>query len=196
MTLALGALVIGAGTAVTVQSLVIRRTVKAQFNERWRRVHLLDRFEQDVRSLVTWIPDAGQVVLLPDNDNELVRLILLDDVDDPATSMRRRLPARVSYRLALDPENTQRQRLIRHSEPLVEGYAPHEEILAEPIVEARVDAYPRDPWSAGPEEKTPQDLLPLALRITCIWSDEDSAPAVRTTLVQADHEITSKKERK
>ena len=197
LALTLGTLVIGVSTTVALQSVAMRRDVAHRLEERAERRGVLVRFETDVRSLVTWAPDAGQVVAIRKNEDEvdILSIVVLEDVDDPGSLLRRRMPARVTYRLVSAPEDSQSRQLVRRSELLIEGNGVREEVIAKGLRDARVDVFEEDEWRTGANDETPRPL-PKALRLTCVWDDGKSAPSVNTSVINADHSLAAKEPHK
>ena len=184
LALLLAGMVVSVTTVVAVQSVQVRRSLESQLTRRWERFELLDRFERDVDQAIWWLPETAKPLMFPDEPDRLIEIIGLVDAPSMDSMFRRRLPARIIYRLEGDPNEIGGRRLVREVLDLtVSGAAPRRSIAADGLSDAVVQGFVGGSWQSRPQGHGGKDVSPKAFRLVCRWQRAGEADAIGTVLI-------------
>jgi len=182
LALTIGAMVVTTTSVVAIQSVRTQQSARRTLAARGEKERLLDQFEQDVRSLITWRPELREIITAGGDQGELVTLTCLVTIPDPAGVFAQTIPARITYReAALDSERRQIVREIDRFLPtslLVGQSWPSDKsgtrrILTGNVKVIAIEAFHDNDWHTSAVGEFPERIK--GIRIRGQWSDDLSA---------------------
>lgn len=168
--LLLGGVVVSLSAALSVQAAKAHKAARAAVDARWERQQLVNRFEEDVRSALTNLPNAKDVFRVNPAPGRLLEVTTLAEAPSNDALFRERLPAVVTYVSAEDPSRRGSRQLHRELRVLVAGPGDAcREVVARDLGEVIVEAYYENGWAQHHSGQA-KGGEPRALRFTCRFS--------------------------
>jgi hypothetical protein len=181
----LGGAVVSVAAVVTVQSVSIRKVAAAEVAQRWASARVLDQFEEDVSSAITWSENWPQPIAFPRDADRLIEIVALVAAPDAGSAFVRRLPARTVYRIEELANGKSRLRLMRDVQFVTEPErASYSSLVASELSAARVERYQKGEWSDDPP--TGDDVYEelRAVRLVLRTPNQDDGSMKRTVILR------------
>lgn len=179
LALTIGAMVVTTTSVVAIQSVRTQQSARRTLAARGEKERLLDQFEQDIRSLITWRPELTEIISLGGDQGELVTLTCLVTMPDPTGVFAQTIPARVTYREAalngecrqivreVDPFHPPRQAIGRQSPFDSHGTR---RIFTRTVKSIAIEVFHHDAWHTPAAGKNPARIE--GIRIRGQWADD------------------------
>ena len=187
LSLLLASSVVAVTGVVVVQSVQIQRAAQDQVSTQWDRVFLFQQLETDIESIITWLPDSVEPLQVNVGADELFIVHCLASVPSGGSPARRRMPARVSYRVEKTNDGSERKRLIREVQDLTRpGGAGTRRVLADDLVDVHFDHHSAEGWSNGLVKSNRRQPDIDAVRMTCRFVSHPDRDVTRTILIASN----------
>lgn len=187
LSLLLASGVVAVTGVVAIQSVQIQRAARDQVSTQWDRVTLFQQLETDIESTMTWLPDGVEPLQVNVGADELLIVHCLASVPSGGSLARRRMPARVSYRVEKVNDGSQRKRLIREVRDLTRGGgAGIRRVLADDLIDVDFASHSVEGWSNGAVTSKGRQADIDAVRLTCRFASHPDREVTRTILIASD----------
>ena len=187
LSLLLASGVVAVTGVVAIQSVQIQRAAQDQVSTQWDRVFLFQQLETDIESTMTWLPDSVEPLRVNVGADELLIVHCLASVPSGGSPARRRMPARVTYRVEKTNDGSQRKRLIREVQDLtLPGGAGTRRVLADDLVDVSFDSHTVEGWSNGSVKSNRRKADIDAVRLTCRFVSHPDREVTRTILIASN----------
>ncbi len=178
LALVLGSMIVTLSATVTVQAVKIQKTAKSTLEQRWERERVFDQFEEDVRSIITWLPEDAEMVALPPEADKLITMICLVPVPSGELMASRKLPARVTYIVENSPKAGSK-RFVREVVDLTATAAtPSRRILLDAAEAVTIEKIAEKAVTTGRRSQAAAEEI-RGVRLACRWDHTDAHSDVR-----------------
>lgn len=184
LALVLASSVVAVTGVVAIQTVLTQRAAKEQVAEHWDRFLLFQQLETDIESTITWLPENVEPLRVNTNADELFVVHCLSSVPSGGSLARRRMPARVTYRLAKTNDGSGSMRIIREAQDLtVPGGAIASRVIADDLVSVSFANHSADGWSDGPSTSNRRQADIDAVRLQCRFASHPNREVTKTILI-------------
>lgn len=184
LALLLGSSVVAVTGVVAIQSVQTQRAAREQVSRHWGEFLLFQQLETDVESAITWLPENVEPLKVSAGADELFKVYCLASVPSDGSLARRRMPARVTYRVETTADGSERWRIVREVQDLTDpGGSITRRILADELVSVAFDHHSANGWSGGVVTSNRREVVIDAVRLRCRFASHPKREVTRTILV-------------
>ena len=183
LAVVLGSMLLATSSVIAVQCFASRGAVADEVETRWARRRVFDQFEADVTAACTWLPAETAVFEKGEDAGSLLSILALADAPTLQSPFRRRLPARIVYRVH-EADGGHGRRLIRDVTFLTDPAGlSHRRVVAEGLTSVEIEQFSDTRWSGFGSDERGEAKPTMALRLTCQWADGREGGNARTVLL-------------
>lgn len=183
LALTLTALVLTTLTGLTRQILITERDVHRQTDDAWQRDAVFAVLRDDLEHRVK--DDKDNPLEVAPSIGIALRLITLAPIEGADATITVRHPARVSYGLEPDPENSEEHRLVRIQEDLTKSKSnktPKRQVIDRSVVSMHLRMFDGESWQSTWPLANRNDAVAHAIEIRILQPDEESVAVRRLRL--------------
>jgi len=189
LALLLGGTVLALSSGIIVQSLAVQESARMAVAQRSEQETALAQFYMDISSILPFPTDDVRTRGTEPDGRAALQVICLASIPSADSPFRRRLPARVSYRIEVDASENRLKRLVRAVDYLTEpAGSVRTFVVARDLLEARLEVHTSEGWKNAQVDGLHDNHLRDAFRLTLRWAMDPEQIVTRTVIRGTDEQ--------